>query len=66
MDEESKVEVETEPEPELQLVKCPWCGEELEREKYSDHLEDEHYKTVDGKRTGPYPAGVKKNGDSED
>ena len=29
----------------------------VSKEKYPDHLEDEHYKTVEGKRIGPYPAG---------
>ena len=40
-------------------VKCPWCGVEVSKDDYSDHLTEKHYKKNGKKITGPYPAGVK-------
>ncbi len=39
-------------------TKCPWCGEKVATEEYSDHLQEKHYKGDPGKRTGPYPAKI--------
>lgn len=41
-------------------VKCPWgCKNPVPQKEYPDHLTKVHYKTVDKKLLGPFPAGIK-------
>ena len=47
-------EVEVEAEEIIELVRCPWCGEEVPREEYSDHLQEKHYRGEPDSRKGPY------------
>jgi len=42
----------------MPVTKCPWCGEEVATEEYSDHFQEKHYKGKAGKRTGPYPVQI--------
>ena len=35
-------------------AKCPWCSEQVSRDKYAEHLQS-HYKKDEKKIVGPFP-----------